>query len=570
MGHVRALPIETQILLLIVAADSTGDSDVIWKASSILGVNPAAAEPAEGARLLILEPPIRLRHPLIRSAIYGSARPADRRAVHGALAVVAEDGGDRDRMAWHRAAATIGRDEHIASLLEERASQAGDRGGYTTRAALLSRAAEMTPDPERAAARLVDAAGAALAGGSPHHTQALLQRAMPGLRDGALRARATRLEGSAWTMVGKTGLAAPVLLSAAQALLPSEPELGRFALLEALEAAFLSGHFSSESAEIATAAAAAAKSSTPSHTTAADLLLDGLATYVTSGYLAAVPQLRSAVSAMTDDGEPAEQLIRWSVFASNATRALWDHDAHDQVMSRLARLGRQRGALPFLGAVLEAQATSEVWAGRFSSAELLFAQASEVYSASGFGELAGNLMGLDLLVCRGEQPEARDRAATVLTVAKELGMGTLENVVDRSLAVLDLATGQYHAAMQHAGAVFDRDPFPLGNEVLPELIEAAVHVEDFDTAQAALDRLAERAPASGTGWAMGLLARSRALWPATTGSRTTAKPSSALHRRGWPLNWLARSSCTASGSDGRVAGSMHATNCAPRTTHSRR
>ncbi len=318
-------------------------------------------------------------------------------------------------------------------------------------------------------------------------------------------------------MVGKTGKAAPVLLSAAKALLPSEPQLGRYTLLEAFEAAFLSGHFSSESAEIATAAAAAAQWSIPSHATAADLLLDGLSTYVSSGYLAAVPQLRSAVSAMTDPDEPAEQLIRWSVFASNATRALWDHDAHDQIMGRLARIGRQRGALAFLGAVLEAQATSEVWAGRFSPAELLFAQAGEVFAASGFGELAGNLMGLDLLVCRGQQPEARGRAAIVLTVARELGMGTLEDVVDRSLAVLDLATGQYHAAMQHAGAVFDRDPFPLGNEVLPELIEAAVHVGDFEKAQTAMDRLAERAPASGTAWAMGLLARSRALMAGENG-----------------------------------------------------
>ncbi len=108
MGHVRALPIETQMLLLVVAADSTGDSDVIWKAASIVGVSPVAAEPAESARLLILDPPIRLRHPLIRSAIYGSARPADRRAVHRALAVTAEECSDRDRMAWHRAAATIG------------------------------------------------------------------------------------------------------------------------------------------------------------------------------------------------------------------------------------------------------------------------------------------------------------------------------------------------------------------------------------------------------------------------------------------------------------------------------
>jgi DNA-binding CsgD family transcriptional regulator len=511
MGHVRSLPIEAQMMLLLVAADSTGDAAVVWKAASVLGVNPEAAETAEGAGLLILDAPIRLRHPLIRSAVYGSARPADRRAVHRALGVVADETGDRDRRAWHLAAATIGGDEHVAGLLEERASYAGDRGGHTTRAALLSRAAEMTPDPRRAAARFVDAAEAALAGGSPHHAQALLKRAMPALDDPTVRARAERLEGSAWKMVGQTGFAAPVLLSAAQELLTSEPELGRYTLLEAFEAALLSGHFSNESAEIVNTAAAAAKSSKPSVANTVDLLLDALTTYVTSGYLPSVPKLRSALTSMTSVDGTAEELIRWAVLASSVSRALWDQDAHDEVMSRLARVRRQRGALPFLGAVLEAQATSEVWAGHFSSAELLFSQAGEVFSEAGFGALAGNLMGLDLLVYRGQEAEARATADMVLAVAKQLGMGALENVVDRSLTVLDLATGHYREAMEHSVAVFNRDPLPLGTEVLPDLIEAAVRIGDLEVAKAAMDRLADRAPASGTAWAAGLLARGRAL-----------------------------------------------------------
>jgi DNA-binding CsgD family transcriptional regulator len=141
----------------------------------------------------------------------------------------------------------------------------------------------------------------------------------------------------------------------------------------------------------------------------------------------------------------------------------------------------------------------------------LFSQAGEAFSEAGFGALAGNLMGLDLLVYRGQEAEARARAAMVLVVAKELGMGALENVVARSLAVLDLATGHYREAMERSAAVFDRDPLPLGNEVLPDPIEAAVRIGDVKVAEAAMDRLAERAPASGTAWAAGLLARSRAL-----------------------------------------------------------
>jgi hypothetical protein len=50
-----------------------------------------------------------------------------------------------------------------------------------------------------------------------------------------------------------------------------------------------------------------------------------------------------------------------------------------------------------------------------------------------------------------------------------------------------------------------------GHQVLGDVVEAAVRAGDPDRARAALASLAERAPAGGTPWAMGLLARCRAL-----------------------------------------------------------
>jgi DNA-binding CsgD family transcriptional regulator len=59
--------------------------------------------------------------------------------------------------------------------------------------------------------------------------------------------------------------------------------------------------------------------------------------------------------------------------------------------------------------------------------------------------------------------------------------------------------------------VFEEDPLYVGSMALADLVEAAARSGDAEAAQAALNRLAERALAGRTPWALGLLARARAL-----------------------------------------------------------
>jgi DNA-binding CsgD family transcriptional regulator len=76
---------------------------------------------------------------------------------------------------------------------------------------------------------------------------------------------------------------------------------------------------------------------------------------------------------------------------------------------------------------------------------------------------------------------------------------------------LELGLGRYEEARLFGLELFKADALYVGGINLADLIEAAVRCDDLDTARAALERLSERALASGTPWGTGLLARGRAL-----------------------------------------------------------
>src|SRR4051812_12592817 len=82
-----ALPAPTRQLLLIAAAEPVGDPVLVRRAADQLGIDAAFAE-IDG--LLSMGERVTFRHPLVRSALYGSAPAAERRAVHLALAAATD------------------------------------------------------------------------------------------------------------------------------------------------------------------------------------------------------------------------------------------------------------------------------------------------------------------------------------------------------------------------------------------------------------------------------------------------------------------------------------------------
>ena len=112
------LPEATRRLLLVAAADPSGDPVLVRRAAGRLGIMAQAAGPAVEAGLLEFRAHVSFRHPLVRSAAYRSASPQDRQEAHRALAEVTDPQTDPDRRAWHRAKAAAGPDEQVAAELE--------------------------------------------------------------------------------------------------------------------------------------------------------------------------------------------------------------------------------------------------------------------------------------------------------------------------------------------------------------------------------------------------------------------------------------------------------------------
>ena len=145
--RIKALPAETQTLLLVAAAEPVGDAALFLSAAARLGIPVDALAPAEAAGVIEFGPRMRFHHPLMRSAAYRAADLTERRAIHRALADATDPEVDPDRRAWHAASAAAGPDDAVAAELEGSAARAQRRGGVAAAAAFLERATILTADP---------------------------------------------------------------------------------------------------------------------------------------------------------------------------------------------------------------------------------------------------------------------------------------------------------------------------------------------------------------------------------------------------------------------------------------
>jgi hypothetical protein len=241
MNRARQLPEDSLTLLLIAAAEGTGDTAVTLHAAAALGVNSAALEPAELAGIVHVDRDgLAFRDPLLRTAVYEAAPFGRRQVAHRAIAAAVGDR-ETDRRVWHLSAATVGADDDVADQLERSAERARSRGGHAAASTALKRAADLNSDGAVAGRRLATAASEALLAGRGDKAARLADHAAELVTDPAVQAQLDYTRARLEAGPGNRRIAFDLMLRASEAIRSSDPataaqmlvDAGRLAWIEA-------------------------------------------------------------------------------------------------------------------------------------------------------------------------------------------------------------------------------------------------------------------------------------------------------------------------------------------------
>jgi DNA-binding CsgD family transcriptional regulator len=509
--RLQTLPEDTQRLLLVAVAEPLGDPALLRRAAIVLGIVGPVLEPAERAGLLEVDGRVRFRHPLVRSAIYRAASAAQRREVHRALAEATDAGTDPDRRAWHLADATAGPDESVAGELERAAARAQARGGLAAAAAFLQRAAALTPDAVRRAQRALAAAQTSYEAGALAEALALLATAQTGGVDDLQRVRVDLLRAQIAFAVQRGGDAPGLLLEAARALEAVDPDRARTTYLEALEAARFADRLArgADIVEVSRAALARPAPRRPPRPT--DLLLQGVATLPIDGHAAGVPILKAALSAFCEEAVLPPEESRWLSFACRAAWDVFDEESWRLLATRALQRARDAGALTAMPLLLSSLSYLQVLCGELSAAEVLLDELRVITAATGIP--AHLYVEIWVAALRGREPELSALVEDFTTDAKARGEGFALGFAGQAGAVLYNGLGRYEEAFAAVREAVDVAPYSELStpSAVAELVEAAVRAGERRIAERALERLTLTTRPSGSDWALGVEARSRAL-----------------------------------------------------------
>jgi DNA-binding CsgD family transcriptional regulator len=515
LERVRGLPEGTQRLLVVAAAEDSGELATILAAGSVLGVDKEALGPAEQAGLVqVTESRLGFRHPLVRSAIYQDATVFGRRAAHRALVEVLKGGQQADRRAWHLAAATLEPDEDVARALEASADRTRRRGGPAAAAAALERAAALTPDTMLRARRLVAAAEDLWEAGHPSQATALLDQVDPAVADAAVRARIAQVRGQIELAAGTPTLACTLLAEGARPILDSDPLRATELLVLAAQAALATGDLDTL-VNLIHPLIAGLNARRPGQE---DVRVQRVADSLVAAGLVEVPL---AVAGQGGLGEAATSWpppsFAWGWPMLVLVEPAADFVTADQVTARAVAARRAAGTVSALTIALANLMLVEASLGRFESATSHATEGLRLATETGQDATACYFVAILawLAAQQGHTEDCRRLAEQALAVAVPRRLVAVAAFAVCILAMLELAEGRPAAALERLRAVATPGQptayAPMALLTTRDLVEAAAQTGALEGMEPLVARFERWAQADQRAWTLVVAHHCRAL-----------------------------------------------------------
>jgi DNA-binding CsgD family transcriptional regulator len=428
--------------LLVVAASRDGAVVEVARALAELGLPADALDPAQALGLVsTVDGRTVFSHPVVRSTVYATADPRERRAAHGVLASVLPPDRVGER-AWHRAAAAGRRDEAAARDLESAAEQARGRSGYATAGEAMARGAELSIDDGDRARRLVQGAGDFTLAGRFDRALGLLGDPSLACLEPVARAAAHHLRGQLTVHQGAPLEASAILEYEAGVISGRDPGLACRMLVDATLARLAAGSFRTGVATAERARALGECAGGVPATLSAMAL--GLSLVFVGRAPAGLPMVRAALPALPDDPQHAHIAL-----LCGAAPLVWvgDHAAARRILDRAVAHG-ETVAPSLLALALPGRANLEFRCGRWQHAH---ADASEAASmAAALGQHFFRVVALAQLATveagLGRDLACRASAAAVTELLGQHGGRSLLGVVDAARGLLALGLGRIDEA----------------------------------------------------------------------------------------------------------------------------
>lgn len=503
--------------LLVVAASGVADLALVRRAAQALGIHPSDLEQAESTAGLVARNARRLEfvHPLARSAIYHSASPEARRAVHRALARMMSDPSDVDRQAWHLAAGAIGWDREAADALEKTALRARESTGYDAAANALAEAARLTEAPERRAERLFLAADNAWLAGRAEHALELLTAAKKLAQTRERHVDIENLSGQIAMRRGAVMQGYATLIAAAEAIEPIDRLKAVRILADAALSTFGAGH-PGDTVAAATRGLALLRPTDPAEPKIFARVAFG-ALAILAGRGSDGPDRLHESVALFD--EVSIDTIDPLLLMCECVAGLFLREARAgrDLLDKALRQARERAPTAALPAVLFMLGRDAAATDRWPLARAQYEEAARIArETTQYTWLAAAMSGLSWLdALEGREEECRRHADEGRRLSQQYEMGFYASWTMIALGLLELALGKPDGALRHFVectaflkeiSIEDPDLSPA-----PDIVEVLVRLGRLDEARTASEQFFVSAAAKGQPFALARAARTRAL-----------------------------------------------------------